>query len=66
MRLTWRRDFSPRMYTNLGAGPSYSKTEGQKGNGVEMGLLRCNYAVEHGFFNFQVEKMYDVDNFSGY
>jgi hypothetical protein len=65
-RFTWRRDYSSRMYTNLGAGPSYSKTEGQKGNWGGNGIAEVNYAVdEHGYINFSVEKSYDVENFSG-
>lgn len=66
MRLTWRRDFSPRLYTILGAGPSYSKTEGQDAQWGGNGIAEIQYdVVEHGFLNFRVEKNYDVDNFSG-
>jgi hypothetical protein len=65
MRLTWRRDISSRMYTNLGIGPSYVKTEGRDAEWGGNGIAEVNYAVEHGFFNFLVEKTYDVDNFSG-
>lgn len=65
MRVSWRRDISPRMYTNLGAGPTYVKTEEQDDTWGGNGIAEVNYAVEHGFFNFLVEKTYDVDNFSG-
>ncbi len=65
-RLTWRRDHSSRMYTVVGAGPSYSKTEGQSGDWGGNGIAEVNYEVdEYGYINFQVEKSYDVDNFSG-
>jgi len=65
-RLNWRRDHSSRMYTNLGAGPSYSKTDGQDGDWGGNGIAEVNYAVdEHGYINFSVEKSYDVDNFDG-
>ena len=64
-RLNWKRIFSPRLYTNLGVGPSYDKTEGQDGTWGGNGIAELNYAVEQGFYNVQVEKKYDVDNFSG-
>lgn len=66
MRLSWRRDISPRMYTNFGVGPSYSKVEGQKADYGGNGIAEVNYAVERGSINFQAEKRYDVENFSGY
>ncbi|GAB6194408.1 hypothetical protein [Desulfocastanea catecholica] len=65
MRLTWRRDISPRMYTVLGAGPSYEKTEGQDATWGGNGIAEMNYALEYGYINFLVEKDYSVDNFSG-
>jgi hypothetical protein len=65
MRVTWRRDFSSRMYTRLGIGPTYEKTEGRSANWSENGIAEINYAFQHAFINFLVEKKYDVDNFSG-
>ncbi len=65
LRLTWRRDFSSRLYTNLGGGPSYVKTEGQDDTWGGNGIAEVNYALERGYVNFQVEKSYDVENFSG-
>jgi hypothetical protein len=53
------------MYTRLGIGPTYEKTEGQSANWSENGIAEVNYAFQHGFINFLVEKTYDVDNFSG-
>jgi hypothetical protein len=65
MRLTWRRDISSRLYTKLGFGPTYEKTEGQDADWSENGIAEVNYAWEHAVLNFQVEKKHDVDNFSG-
>ncbi|MGB3209925.1 MAG: outer membrane beta-barrel protein [Desulforhopalus sp.] len=66
MRLIWRRDFSSRMYTKLGGGPTYWKTEGRDSEFTWNGIAEFDYkVVEHGFLNFQVEKSTDVDNFSG-
>lgn len=64
-RFTWRRDISSRMYTRLGGGPSYEKTEGRDADWGGNGIAELDYSVEHGSYNFQVEKIYDVDNFSG-
>jgi hypothetical protein len=65
MRVTWRRDYSPRMYTRLGIGPTYEKTEGRDANWSENAIAEVNYAFQHGNINFLVEKTSDVDNFSG-
>jgi hypothetical protein len=65
MRFTWRRDISSRLYTKLGFGPSYQKTEGQDANWSENGIAEVNYELEYGFLNFLVEKSHSVDNFSG-
>ena len=65
LQFTWRNDISPHLYTILGAGPSYEKTEGQDANWGGNGIAEMNYRVQHGFFNVKVEKKYDVDNFSG-
>ncbi|MBW2660287.1 MAG: hypothetical protein JRC87_11985, partial [Deltaproteobacteria bacterium] len=65
MRFTWRRDFSSQMYTRLGLGPSYEKTEGRDENWGGNGVAELNYQVERGYYNFLVDKRYTVDNFSG-
>jgi hypothetical protein len=65
MRVVWRRDYSPRMYTRLGIGPTYEKTEGRDANWSENAIAEVNYAFQHGNINFLVEKTSDVDNFSG-
>jgi hypothetical protein len=53
------------LYTKLGFGPTYEKTEGQDATWSENGIAEVNYALEYGFLNFLVEKSHDVDNFSG-
>ncbi len=63
--VNWKHEFSPHMYTNLGAGPSYAKTEEQDDQWGVNGIAELNYRIEHGFLNFLVEKKYDVVNFSG-
>ncbi len=65
MRLTWRRDYSPHLYTRLGAGPSYGKSEGSDANWGGNGVAELNYEMERGFLNFNVDKRYEVENFSG-
>ena len=65
LRFNWRRDFSSRMYTILGIGPSYEKTENQDGNWEGNGIAEINYLTERGSYNFAVEKRYDVVNFDG-
>lgn len=64
-RLSWRREFSQRLNTTLGAGPSYEKTAGYDANWGGNGIAEVNYLIQHGSFTFGVEKRYDVDNFSG-
>lgn len=65
IRLNWRRDFSPRFYTNVGAGPTYEESEGRDGSWGANGIVEANYQVRRGSYRFVVEKSYDVDNFSG-
>ena len=65
VRATWRRDFSPHLYTKLGVGPSYGKVEGSDADWGGNGIAELNYLMEHGFLNFTVDKRYEVQNFSG-
>jgi len=65
MRFNWKREITPQIYTNLGIGPSYEKTEGRDANWAGNGIAELNYQIERGSFNLSVEKKYDVDNFSG-
>lgn len=65
MRATWTKEFSPHLYTKLGAGPSYGKSEGNDAQWGYNGVAELNYLIEHGFVNFKVDKRYDIQNFSG-
>ncbi len=65
LRFNWRRDFSSRMYTILGVGPSYEKTENRDGNWDGNGIAEINYLTARGAYNFAIEKRYDVVNFDG-
>lgn len=65
MRFNWRRDISSRLYTILGIGPSYEKTEGRDANWEGNGIAEINYLTERGSYNFVIEKQYDVVNFDG-
>ncbi len=65
VRATWRRDFSPHLYTRLGGGPSYTKVEGSDANWGANGIAELNYLIEHGFLNFTLDKRYGVENFTG-
>jgi hypothetical protein len=63
--LTWWHEFSQRLNTTLGAGPSYEKTAGQEANVGSNGKAEINYLIENGRLSLGVEKGFDVDNFSG-
>ncbi|MCK5516412.1 MAG: hypothetical protein KAI39_06010 [Desulfobulbaceae bacterium] len=65
MRFTWKREFSPQLYTKLGGGPSYEKSEGRDANWGGNGIAELDYQMEHSSFNFLIDKRYDVNNFSG-
>jgi hypothetical protein len=65
MRLTWRRDFSSRLYTSLGAGPTLITTEEKDDEWDVNGLAEINYLLERGAVNFQVEKGFDTVDFGG-
>ncbi len=62
---TWRRDFSSRLFTVVGAGPSYVDIEGGDSTWGGNGLVEINYTVQRGSYNFTLEKGYDPDNFTG-
>lgn len=65
MRVTWKKDYSPHMYTVVGMGPSYQKTEGREADWGGNGTVEWNYVLEQGNLNFLLDKRYDVNNFSG-
>ena len=62
---TWRRDYSSRLFTVLGIGPSYEKTESFDENWGVNGIAEINYIVQHGSYNFILDKGFETDNFSG-
>jgi len=65
MRATWRRDFSSRLSTSVGLGPTYLDLEGQDNEWDVNGLAEINYLLERGSFNFAVEKGFDTADFGG-
>ena len=65
VRFTWRKNYSPHVYTVVGLGPSYQKTEGREADWGANGTVEWNYVLEQGSLNFLLDKGYDVDNFSG-
>ncbi|WP_457575199.1 hypothetical protein [Desulfomarina sp.] len=65
LRFTWRKDYSPHVYTVVGLGPSYQKTEGREADWGANGTAEWNYILEQGRLNFLLDKRYDVNNFSG-
>lgn len=64
-RLVWERHYSPQLSTTLGAGPSYEKTEGRDANYGGNGTAAISYRMRHSSVSFEVEKNYDVENFTG-
>ena len=65
VQLRWIHNYSRQTTITLGAGPSYEKSEDQDSNTGGNGIAEITYRSEHGSFTFGVEKLYDVDNFSG-
>ncbi len=64
-RVNWQRQYSEHLSSTLGAGPSYEKTEGLDANYGGNGIATIDYQMQRSSLNFQVEKRYDVENFSG-
>lgn len=64
-RLTWQKDYSKKLSTTIGAGPSYQKVEGQDSNYGGNGIVSIDYRIKHGSIGFALEKGYDIENFSG-
>lgn len=65
LQAIWRHDYSQRLTTTLGGGPSYTKTEDQDATWGGNGIAALDYRLEHGGLGLAVEKGYEVDNFSG-
>lgn len=64
-RILWLHQYTDRLSYSLGAGPSYEKTEGRDANYGGNGVLSASYRFKKSTVSFNVEKRYDVDNFSG-
>ncbi|MFT5728850.1 MAG: hypothetical protein ACI8PB_003010 [Desulforhopalus sp.] len=58
-------NYSRQTTITLGVGPSYEKSEGLDANIGGNGIAEFTHRSERGSFTFGVEKLYDVDNFSG-
>jgi len=65
LRLNWRYDISPLLYTNVGLGPSYQETDGQDGNWGTNGIAEIHYTQMHSTYSAVVENGYQTNNFSG-
>ncbi len=65
LRLSWRHDASPQLYTIIGGGPSYLKTEGLDDSWGYNGVAEVNYLLERGSYRLALEKGYTADSFSG-
>ena len=64
-QLRWLHNYSRQTTITLGAGPSYEKSEGQDSNIGGNGIAEIIYQGQRGSLTLGVEKIYDVDNFSG-
>ena len=63
--LGWRWDISKDVIFGLGAGPTYTKTEGTEGEWGYNGNMSFSYAFERGYINFTAKRGYEVLNFTG-
>ena len=61
----WKREISPHLNADIGAGPSYVKTDGQDATWGYNAHANVNYMIEHGRFGIGVAKTYSQDNFTG-
>lgn len=64
-QLRWIHNYTRQTTITLGGGPSYEKSEGQDSNTGGNGIAEIAYQGQRGSLTFGVEKLYDVDNFSG-
>ncbi len=64
-RISWVKKFNQNLSSTLGAGPSYQKTDGYDAEWGVNGIFALNYMMERSSVKIQVEKNYDVKNFSG-
>ncbi|SHO46108.1 porin family protein [Desulfopila aestuarii] len=63
--LGWVWDVSPRLNLSFGAGPSYSKQDGQSGNWGSNENFGLNYTLEKGSVGLTAAHGFRFDNFDG-
>lgn len=61
----WQHFIDEEVYTIFGVGPSYMTSESDSGSWGVNGIAAYNHQSRHTILNIQIEKLYDVDNFSG-
>lgn len=61
----WAWEISPTLNVSLGAGPTYSKTDGQSGSWDNNGNVALNYRFEKGSLSVVGSGGQDFENFSG-
>lgn len=61
----WAWAVSPKLNISLGAGPTYTKTDGQSGNWDNNGNFTLNYRIEKGSISLAASGGQDFENFSG-
>ena len=61
----WQWEISKDLTVNLGAGPSFQKTEGQSGNWGYNGNMKVRYALERGALELSANRGYAIENFTG-
>lgn len=61
----WQWDVSKDFRINLGGGPSFQKTEGQKGDWGYNANAKVQYTLERGAVGWSVNRGYEIQNFTG-
>ncbi len=61
----WQWDISKDFRINLGGGPSFQKTDGQKGEWGYNANAKVHYALERGAVGWSVNRGYEIQNFTG-
>jgi len=61
----WQWEISKEFTVNLGAGPSFQKTEGQSGNWGYNANAKVRYALERGALELSANRGYAIENFTG-
>lgn len=65
LTLGWQWDISKELMFGLGAGPTYTKTEGWDGEWGYNGNLECRYAFERGTIGLTANRGFERQNFTG-